>query len=133
MLVLILSIVTVVAVFVWWLMAVPKTLPATDTSVAAVDNIYNWLGATLGPNWPNVLAFMVLLLSLILLAISTSPATINNPKLFITLAKFLSIIVVGIVSLITWKWRQEYTSHTIEFAIIILMISLNCYLIYKKD
>lgn len=123
------TIVAAVGALVWWIAAtVPPDLKPNEASTRAIDNVHNWLIYAMGPRWPVVIGVVVLLLAALLVAVSSANATVSLDPM---LPKLVAVLTLGVVALITWKWRTDYTNQHVEFAIILLMLSLNSYLIYR--
>lgn len=126
-----LIILATVGALVWWLAySVPPNISSNTASTLAIDNIHNWLVFAMGPRWPVVLGVITVLLLALLVAIAGASATITVDPV---VSKLVAVATLGVVGLMTSQWRTKYTDQNIEFAIILLMLGLNSYLIYKTD
>ena len=129
----VLTVVIVVGALVWWLMTVvPPDLQPNEASTRAIDNIHNWMIYMMGPRWPVVLGIMTILLLAVLVALASASATLNvDPDMLSILARLVAVMTVAIVVNMTWRLRGDFDNRKIEFAILLLLISLNSYLIYR--
>lgn len=138
MLILILSIVIVVGIIVWAIMATPKNLPSTESSVNAIDNVYHWMGSKLGPKWPFILSIIVILLVIILGLFITKLSSINiDANSASVIIKIMAVLTMGVTALLTWRWRTKYIQdpsieYYVEFSIIVILLGLNGYLVYSS-
>lgn len=135
---LILIIAVIVGIIVWAIMSLPKDLPSTDSSVNAINNIYHWLGAKLGPNWPIVLSIIVILLVVVLGLFITDLSSVTLDETTASMiTKFVAVLTMGVAALLTWQWRTNYiqnptTEYYIELSIIALLLGLNGYLLWGR-
>lgn len=106
----------------------PKNTPVTVGSKNAIDNIYYWFNANLGPNWPFVLSLIIILLIIILVLSVNSLSSVNiNDKYESIIIKFLALITIGIAALHTRQWRSNQP--TIQFIFILVLLCMNIYVL----
>lgn len=136
MIILILSIVIIVGIIVWAIMAFPKSLPSTDNSVNAINNVYHWFGSKLGPHWPLVLSIILILMMIILSLLITNLSSIHiDDNIASIIVKYMALMTIGIITILTWQWRTKYiqdpsAEYYIELAIIVILLGINGYLVY---
>ena len=129
----VLAVVVTVCALVWWLMTVvPPDLPPNSESLEAIDNVHHWMRYMMGSRWPVILAIITALLVAVLIAIASAGTTLNvDPQTLSILARLVAVMTVAIVVNLTWRMKSDFDNRKIEFAIILLLISLNSYLIYR--
>ena len=112
---------------------------SSPDSKRALDNVILWFQEYLGPNWPIVLMIVIALLVVIL--IMTMGCTITVPD---SLWIVITLLLLTIITYMTYQWRQEYLSQTyrdlgisktqfyVELAIIVCLLVANLVYVYKR-
>lgn len=116
------------------LLSLPKDIPNTEGSIKAIDNVGNWMTQFLGPNWPHVLTFIIMMLLVILYLLNIKEVLSISDAAAGQISRVLTLLTVGVALLMTLSWRQSYVmdasyEYYIELGIIFGLMALNIYLV----